>query len=139
MSPQSLTLILHLVLAVLYLPLLVTLIQRHAGHETAAMLLSGYILVGSLLDVGEGLWRGGQLYIASPQIAIDFQIYGALALAFLLALTVVAFTRRDLRPWLGLGAFWILGFILLALNIFRFGPVIWTNGNISLPFERLIP
>ena len=75
------------------------------------MLLSGYILVGLFLDVAEGLWRGGQLYIASPQIANDFQTYGALALAFLLTLTVVSFTRRDLRTWLGIGAFWILGFI----------------------------
>src|SRR5512135_1394649 len=107
MSPQNLTLILHLILAVLYLPLLVTLIQKHAGHETAAMLLSGYIVIGSLLDVAEGLWRGGQLYIASPQIANDFQAYGALALAFLLTLAVASFTRRDLRLWLGIAAFWV--------------------------------
>ncbi|MBN2116590.1 MAG: hypothetical protein JW730_08470 [Anaerolineales bacterium] len=139
MSAQSLTLILHLILAVLYLPLLVTLIQRHAGHETAAMLLSGYILIGSLLDVAEGLWRGGQLYIASRQVANDLQAYGALVLAFLLTLTVLSFTRRDPRPWLGVGAFWFLGFILIMLNVFRFGPVIWTNGNISFPFERLMP
>jgi len=139
MSAQSLTLILHLILAVLYLPLLISLIQKHAGHETAAMLLSGYILVASLLAVAEGLWRGGQLYIASQQVANDFQIYGALALAFLLNLTVASFTRRDLRLWLGVGAFWILGFILIALNVFRFGAVIWTNGNFSLTFERLLP
>ena len=139
MSAQSLTLILHLILAVLYLPLLATLIQKHAGHETATMLLSGYILIGALLDVAEGLWRGGQLTIASPQVANDFQAYGAFLLAFLLTLTVVAFTRRDLRVWLGVGAFWVLGFILIMLNIFGFGAVIWTNGNFSLTFERLLP
>jgi signal transduction histidine kinase len=139
MSAQSLTLILHLILAVLYLPLLVTLIRRHTGYETAAMLLSGYMLIGSLLDVAEGLWRGGQLYIASRQIANDFQVYGALALAFLLTLTVASFTRRDPRLWLGLGGFWVLGFILLALNVFRFRYVIWTNGDISFTFDRLLP
>jgi hypothetical protein len=115
------------------------LIQKHAGHETAAMLLSGYILIGSLLDVGEGLWRGGQLTLASQQVANDFQIYGALALAFLLTLTVAAFTRRDLRLWLGIGAFWILGSILIVLNVFRFGAAIWTSGNFSLTFDRLLP
>ncbi|HEX2997820.1 MAG TPA: hypothetical protein VHP14_23560, partial [Anaerolineales bacterium] len=80
MSAQSITLILHLILAVIYLPLLITLIQKHAGHETAAMLFSGYILISSLLDVAEGLWRGGQLYIASPQVLNDILAYAALAL-----------------------------------------------------------
>jgi signal transduction histidine kinase len=139
MSAQSIVLILHLILAVIYLPLLLNLIQKHAGHETAAMFLSGYILIASILAVGEGLWRGGRLYIASQQIANDFQVYGALALAFLLVLTVVSFTRRDLRLWLGLGAVWILGFILIVLNVFRFGAVIWTNGSFALTFERLLP
>ncbi|HLO29650.1 MAG TPA: GAF domain-containing sensor histidine kinase, partial [Anaerolineales bacterium] len=139
MSAQNLNLALHLILAALYLPLLITLIQRHAGHETAAMLLSGYVLIGSFLDVAEGLWRGGRLYIASQQVANDFQAYGALILAFLLTLTIVSFIRRDLRTWLGVGAFWILGFIAIALNIFRFGEVVWTNGNLSLTYERLLP
>ncbi|RPJ27955.1 MAG: sensor histidine kinase [Chloroflexi bacterium] len=139
MSAQDLTLILHLILAVLYLPLLLSLIQRHAGHETAALLLSGYLLIGSLLDVAEGLWRGGQLPIASQHVANDFQAYGALALAFLLTLAVVSFARRDLGAWLGVGLFWVLGFILIMLNVFRFGAVIWTNGNFSLTFERLLP
>src|SRR5512138_437489 len=139
MSPQSLTLILHLVLAVLYLPLLVTLIQRHAGHETAAMLLSGYILVGSLLDLGEGLWRGGQLYIATPQIANDFQIYGAVALSFMLLLAVTSFVRRDLWTWLGVGGIWVLGLILIGVNVFRFGDVIWQTSWFTLTRERLLP
>ncbi|RPJ17042.1 MAG: hypothetical protein EHM33_33335, partial [Chloroflexi bacterium] len=139
MSVENLNLILHLILAALYLPLLINLIQRHAGQETAAMLLSGYVLAGMFLAVAEGLWRGGRLYIASQQIANDFQIYGALALAFLLTLTVSSFTRRSLRVWLGISVFWILGFIAIALNIFRFGEVIWTNGNFSLTFQRLLP
>ena len=69
MSVQELTLLLHLILAALYLPLLFTVIQRHEGHETAAMLLGGYALIGALLNVAEGLWRSGRLPIASLQVA----------------------------------------------------------------------
>ncbi|HMB25408.1 MAG: histidine kinase dimerization/phospho-acceptor domain-containing protein, partial [Chloroflexota bacterium] len=139
MSAQSITLILHLILAVIYLPLLITLIQKHAGHETAAMLFSGYILISSLLDVAEGLWRGGQLYIASSQVLNDIQAYAALALVFLLALTVIYFAKRDPRVWLGVGGFWVLGFLLILFNVFRFGSVIWRVGNFALTYERLLP
>jgi len=103
------------------------------------MLLSGYVVLGLLLDVGEGLWRGGRLYIASGQIANDFQTYGALALAFLLTLTVISFIRRDLTTWLGLGLLWILGFVIILSNLFGFGEVIWTNGRLTLTLERLAP
>ncbi|MGZ9167239.1 MAG: hypothetical protein ACXW4U_18870, partial [Anaerolineales bacterium] len=139
MSVQDLTLILHLILAALYLPLLFTLLQRHEGHETAAILLGTYALIGALLDVGEGMWRSGRLFIASREIANDLQIYGALLLAFLLTLTVVAFLRRDLRAWLGVGAVWAVGFLLIVLNVFRLGNVIWTNGRYALTLERLAP
>ena len=111
MSVQEITLLLHVILAALYLPPLLTLVQRYEGNETTTMFLGGYILVGALLVIAEGLWRSGRLYIASQQIADDFQAYGALALAFLLTLTVVSFIRRDLRFWLGVGVFWILGFV----------------------------
>jgi signal transduction histidine kinase len=139
MSVQDLTLILHLVLAALYLPLLFTLIQRHEGHETTTMFLGGYVLISLLLEVAEGLWRGGRLYIASQQTANDFQAYGALVLAFLLTLTVIAFVRRSLRPWLIVGAIWIVGFILILPNTLGFPEVIWTNGRYSLTLGRLAP
>ncbi len=139
MSIQEFTLILHLILAALYLPLLFTLIQRHEGHETTTMFLSGYVLVGLLLEVGEGLWRGGRLYIASRQVANDFQAYGALVLAFLLTLTVVSFVRRNLRIWLILGVIWVVGFLLILPNTLGFHNVIWTNGQYSLTIERLAP
>ncbi len=139
MSAQILNLILHLILAALYVPVLVNLIRRRAGHETAALLLSGYVAVGLLLDVGEGLWRGGQLYIATARVANDFQIYGALALAFLLTLTVLSFIRRDLLTWLSAGAFWILGFIVIVPNLLGLGAVIWTSGRFALTLERLAP
>ena len=67
MSIQELTLILHVILAVLYLPMLFTLIQRHEGHETAAMMLSGYALISALLNVAEGFLaeRAGRRCLAS--------------------------------------------------------------------------
>ena len=108
MSVENLTLILHLILAALYLALLITLVQRHAGHENAAMLLSGYILIGAFLVIAEGMWRSGRFHFASPQLANDLQMYGALALAFLLTLTIGFFTRRSVRLWLAVGAVWML-------------------------------
>lgn len=139
MSVENLTLILHLILAVLHLALLITLIQRHAGHENAATMLSGYILISAFLVIAEGLWRGGRLYIASSQIANDFQTYGALALVFLLNLAVVFFTRRNLQIWLWAGIAWVAGFVLILLNVFGLGQVVWTNGTFSLTLERLAP
>jgi signal transduction histidine kinase len=139
MSVQNLNLILHLVLAALYLPLLFALIQRHEGHETTTRFLGAYVLIGSLLEIAEGMWRGGRLYIASRQIANDFQVYGALLLAFLLTLTVIAFVRRNLRTWFILGAVWIAGFILIIPNSLGLRDVIWTNGRYALTFERLAP
>ena len=58
MSVQDLTLMLHLMMAALYLPLLFTLIQRHEGHETEGTLLAGYALISAVLNLAEGLWRG---------------------------------------------------------------------------------
>ena len=139
MSPQTLNLILLFVLAALYVPVLVNLIERRSGQEDAATFLSIYLVIGLLLDVGEGLWRGGQLQIATPRVANDFQLYGALALAFLLTLTVLSFSRRELRVWLILGAVWILGFIIFVPNLLRFGDVIWTNDRIALTLDRLAP
>jgi signal transduction histidine kinase len=139
MSAQTLILILHLILTILYLPLIVTLYRRPAGQESAAMILGAYIALGSILVTVEGLWRGGELYIASGQVANDFQIYGALALSLLLTLGVVSFIRRDRSIWLGLGVLWVLGFFILVPNVFGFGDVIWQGGNLALTRERLAP
>jgi signal transduction histidine kinase len=139
MSVQELTFYLHLILAALYLPLLFTLIQRHEEHEAATMFLGGYVLIAAFLDVVEGMWRGGRLHLASPRVAIDFQIYGALILAFFLTLTVLSFLRRSLRTWLFIGALWVVGFVLIVPNTLGFREVIWTNGRYSLTLERLAP
>ncbi|NWG07954.1 MAG: GAF domain-containing sensor histidine kinase [Chloroflexi bacterium] len=138
MSPQSFNLILLLVLAALYLPVLATLQQRRTGQETAAHLFSGYVMLALVITAGEALWRGGRWPIIN-RVAVDFQIYGALALAFILLLSILTFTRRDMRFWLGIGAFWALGFVVIVPNLLGLGKVIWTNGNVSLTLERLAP
>ena len=139
MSPQSLILVLHLTLAGLYLPVLIALLVRRAGQEKAAMWLIGYVLLALALDVGEGLWRGGQLPLASQQVANDFQVYGALVLASLLTFAVISFIRRNLNIWLAVATFWALGLLAIVLNLFGFGEVIWTNGTFTLTLEQLAP
>ena len=139
MSVQELTFFLHLILAALYLPMIFTLIQRNEGHETAAMVLSGYALIAALLNAAEGMWRSGRLQITSPQAANDLQIYGAAILAFFLILTIVSFLRRNLRAWLIVGAFWAAGFVLIVFNVFGLDEILWTNGRYSLTLQRLLP
>ena len=138
MSPQTFNLILLLILAALYLPVLATLIQRQAGQESAAYIFSGYVVTALIIGVGDALWRGGRWPIIT-RVANDFQVYGALALAFILLLAIVAFVRRDMRPWLGVGGFWVLGFIILVPNLLGLGKVVWTNGSTSLTVDRLAP
>ena len=103
------------------------------------MILGIYVALATLLVLGEGFWRGGQLYIASKQIANDFQAYGALALAFVLTLAIVSFIRRDISTWLGVGFFWLLGFVAIVPNIFGVGEVLWRTGLFTLTRERLAP
>jgi signal transduction histidine kinase len=139
MSPQNLYLILHLILVALYLTLLVTLFKRRAGQETAALILGVCMGTAILLTLGEGLWRGGKLYIASQQVANDFQAYGALLLVFILVLAIISFTRRDITTWLAIGLFWLVGFVLITLNVFGLGDVIWKTTSFTLTRERLLP
>src|SRR5215510_6508691 len=105
MSPQNLSLIAFLLLAGLYIPVIVTLNQRRTGQESASMVLTGYLVVASLLTALEGLRFGGRWQV-SAQNALDIQLYGTLLLSVLMALTVASFLRRELWTWLGIGAFW---------------------------------
>ena len=94
MSAQTITLSLYLILTVLYLPLIVALYRRPAGQDNAAILLGVYLALASMFTLFEGLYRAGEFYIATPRVANDFQIYGALLLSFLLTLAVLSFIRR---------------------------------------------
>ena len=138
MSPQTFNFILLIVLAALYLPVLATLLRKSLGQETASYLFSGYVVLALVITVGDALWRGGQWPIIN-RVANDFQAYGALALSFVLLTAIIAFTRRDMRAWLGVGGFWLLGFIILVPNLLRLGKTVWTNGIVSLTLDRLPP
>jgi signal transduction histidine kinase len=138
MSPQTISLIVFMLLAALYLPIIVTLFRRREGQETAAMLLMGYAVVALLLTVLEGLRYGGR-WQADLQLSLDVQLYGAWLLAAIMLLTVLTFVRRDLRTWLGVGVFWGLIIAAILTNIFRLGDVIFTNGSVTLTRERLAP
>jgi signal transduction histidine kinase len=138
MSPQNLSLILFLLLAALYLPVIVTLLQRREGQETATLLLTAYLTVALLLTVLEGLRYGGRWQVA-PQAALNIQIHGALLLSVLMTLTVILFLRREIWTWLGIGVFWGLIVLAIATNIFRLGDVVWTNGAVRLTREGFAP
>lgn len=138
MSPQIFNLILLLVLAALYLPVIVVLLRRHAGQETAAVFLSGYALIALLLNVSEGLRRSGYRQIET-QVEYNLQIYGSLLLSILMMLAVLAFTRRDMWTWLGIAVFWGLGIAAFIPNLFGLDDIIWTNPSFTLTREGLAP
>jgi len=138
MSTQVINLILLLLLAALYVPVIIILLQRATGQETAALFLVGYAVTALLLNVIEGLRLGDRLQM-DAQFAVDLQVYGALLLAFLLTLSVLSFTRREIWTWLGVGVFWGLAIAVIVPNVFGLGEVIWTNGSVSLTRERLAP
>jgi len=138
MSPQTLSLILLMLLAALYLPIIITLFRRMEGQETAALLLIGYAVIALALTVLEGLRYGGQWRVAL-QSALDFQLYGAWLLSALMLLAALAFVRRDLWTWLGISVFWGLIIIAILTNVFKLADVVWTNGSATLTRERLAP
>jgi len=138
MSPQNLSLILLIILAALYLPVLVTLLRQRAGQERASSILTGYIVAALFLTVLESL-RFGARWQVDSQTASDIQLYGALLLAILMTLAALSFTRRDIWTWLVVGVFWGVIVFAILFNIFRFGNVVWTNGSLTLTRERLAP
>ena len=131
MSQPVLNVIILSVLAALYLPVIYSALRRHEGYETAAALLCGYAGVAILLNVGEALRFGGGWQIEA-QTANDIQIYGTLLLAVLMTLVTLAFTRKDIWTWLGVGVVWGLLVGAFVVNVFGFGHVVWTNGTASL-------
>src|SRR5258706_318134 len=138
MSPQNLSLILFLILAALYVPVIVTLLRRREGQETATLMLTAYLIIALLLTAIEGLRYGGRWQVTT-QTALDIQIYGALLLSVLMILTVILFVRREIWTWLGVGVFWGLLVVAAFTNIFRLGNVVWTNGAFTLTRAGLAP
>ncbi|MEP6895498.1 MAG: GAF domain-containing sensor histidine kinase, partial [Chloroflexota bacterium] len=138
MSPQNLSLILFLILAALYLPVIVMLLRHWEGQENATIVLTVYLVVALLLTTLEGLRYGGRWRVSS-QDALNIQIEGMLLLSILMTLTVIFFVRREIWTWVGIGVFWGLIVIAIATNIFKLGDVVWTNGTRNLTREALAP
>ena len=103
------------------------------------MWLMDISLIALMLDVGEGLWRGGNYSLPPSRSQMTFRYMAHWCWPFLLILTVLSFIRRDLNVWLGIGVLWALGFVAIVTNLFRLGEVIWTNGRFALTLERLAP
>lgn len=138
MSPETINLILFSILAALYLPVIFVLLRRWEGQETAALLLTAYMVLALLLTMIEGLRYSGRLQM-SAETAFDTQLYGALFLAILMMLAVLIFVRRRVWTWLGIGVFWFLVVGAVNFNVFQLGEVVWTNGAVTLTRERLGP
>ncbi|HUG33460.1 MAG TPA: ATP-binding protein [Anaerolineales bacterium] len=138
MSPEVLSLILLMFLAVLHVPALINLIQKRAGQENAAMWFAGYLALSLTLTVIEALWRGGQAGIDAGA-AVDLQIYGTFILSFLLLIAVLYFVRRNPRAWYITAAVWLIGLLVFLANLPGFGDVVWTNGQVTLTLDRLAP
>jgi hypothetical protein len=138
MSQAVINMMLLILLAAIYLPVVASVFRKHEGQETAATLLSLYALIAMFIGIGEGLLWGEQWRV-EQQVVNDIMIYGAFVLALLMTLTALAFTRQELSTWLGIGIFWGLVIALIIPNILGLGEIIWTNGTATLTRDRLAP
>jgi signal transduction histidine kinase len=138
MSQQVLVMTLVFILTALYVPVVVSVLRRHEGQETAAALLGGYIVIAILVGSGEALWRGARWQ--APQFFVnDIQLYVALLLAVIMLLAVLEFTRREIWTWLIIGIVWGALIAAVISNVFGLGDVVWTNGTATLTRDRLAP
>jgi signal transduction histidine kinase len=138
MSPQIFAMITLMILAALHLPVLSLLLRKRAGQESATAFFAAYLVMNILSTATEALTRGGQLAL-TERAASDLQAFGAFVLSFIALVTVLYFVRRNSRPWLIVGGIWLAGFIAIAINLFGFSEVVWTNGTLALTFDQLAP
>jgi signal transduction histidine kinase len=139
-DPKLFQFILLLTLAVLYLPVAVYAFQRREGQEVSSYLAIGYSVLAFSINLLDTFWRDGELGRLSETVFQALQIFGALALAFLVMLIVLAFLRNAYWPyWFGLGALWGLGLALILTNALNLPEVVWSNGSLVLPREQLGP
>lgn len=127
-----------LILAAFYAPVIVSVIRRHEGQETAAALLGAYAVIAMGLTMGEALWRGGR-WQADFLLVTDLQIYGTLLLSLILLILTLEFTRRQIWGWLTIGLLWGAAVAAVLSNALPLGDVVWSNGTMTLPRERLAP
>lgn len=138
LDPQLLTLIGLLALAFLYVPVLVFAFQRSDGQEGIGGLAAAYSLIALALTAGEAFWRSGRLPALSASLAQEVELYVALALAFVTALTNHAFMRRsNWAIWAVVGGVWVAVLVAVSLSMPNLPKVLWTNGQWEFPRERL--
>jgi len=138
LDPQLVTLIGLLVLAALYVPVLIFAFQRSAEQEATAGLVSAYAVLAMALDVGEAFWRVGKLSGVSNELFQNIELFAVLALAVLAALILHMFLQRDYWwGWAVASGVWGLGLILISLSIKSLPEIVWSNGKLFLPRERL--
>jgi signal transduction histidine kinase len=123
--------------AALYLPIIFFAILRREGQEMTAGLIILYALIGLGLGIFEAFWRGGSLSQMDALAFGDIEVYGALALAFLMTITVYVFMRRSPIGWLIVGA--VVGVVQMILlnQEMQFPRVIWASGDLVLTNDRL--
>jgi hypothetical protein len=101
LDPSLVQLILLILLASLYLPIMLFAVQRLEEQASAARLVILYAVLALIIGVFEALWRGGKIDI-SEGVFLNVQGDGALALSFLMLLEAYIFLRRTIwQPWRG--------------------------------------
>jgi len=136
-TSEFLTFVAVLLGTVLYLAVLIGTFRRRSGQELSAVLLGVYVFIALVLQAGEAFWRGGFFPQMDERGFLSLEIFGTLFLAFLLALVVRAFLRREGWIWLALGVLWALGLVGLDANMLSLPDVLWTNDRVMLPRDGL--
>ena len=120
-DPSLVQLVLLILLASLYLPVMLFAVQRLEEQESAGWLVVLYALLAFIMGVFEALWRGGKIDIGES-IFLNVQAYGALALSFVMLLEVYFFLHRTTWwTWIGIAVFWALGLAILIPNVLGLG------------------
>jgi len=136
-SLQIIYLVIYLLIAALYIPVIYNALRGQEGHQTVHYLLALYAVGGMLLAIGEALWRGGLMPGISARTFQIYQTYAALLLSVVMLLVVSVFLRRQGWPWLVVAGVLVVVLFLVAQDVFGLPDTIWTNGNWSLPRDDL--
>ncbi len=129
--------VLLLLLGALYLPIIFFAIQRRDdGHGISIWLAAFFALLAMVLNVAEAIEasQGSTLLFQEVQIYVAFTLLAILMLAF------QNFMRYETWwVWVGVWTLWMLGLALILTNALKLPDVLWSNGTLTLPRERLGP
>ncbi len=129
---QLTDLVVYLLIAVLYVPVIVRAIRGQDGHQPVHFLLGLYVFGGLLLALGEAFWRGGLTGTISEATFQVYQSYAALLLSIVMLLVVTVFLRRQGWTWLILAGILMVVLILITQDVFDLPEIIWTVGEWSM-------